>query len=149
MSKIYIADFESAHGFYAAELHELSHATGHKARCNRVQLMEKKLYAAEELVAELGASFLCAEFGIDHASHHCRASDQENSFGIAGSVTAGASGRFQQTARLPENWDRVRAGDRRNPRRRRANWCIHWFASRGSDICAVRSLPTTIRTDRV
>ena len=60
--------FETAHGFYAAELHELSHATGHKSRCNRTQSMEKKLYAAEELVAELGASFLCAEFGIDHSA---------------------------------------------------------------------------------
>jgi antirestriction protein ArdC len=58
--------FESAHVFYAALLHELTHATGHKSRLDRGHSMMAKLYAFEELVAELGASFLCAEFGIDH-----------------------------------------------------------------------------------
>jgi antirestriction protein ArdC len=47
-------------------LHELTHATGHTMRCNRTMSAKPKLYAAEELIAELGASFLCAEFGIDH-----------------------------------------------------------------------------------
>jgi antirestriction protein ArdC len=59
--------FESAHAFYAAEMHEVSHATGHASRCNRVVSAERSKYAFEELVAELGASFLCAEFGIDHS----------------------------------------------------------------------------------
>jgi antirestriction protein ArdC len=60
--------FESAHGFYAALMHELTHATGHSTRCNRGQSMQAKLYAFEELIAELGASFLTAEFGIDHTA---------------------------------------------------------------------------------
>ena len=60
--------FESAHGYYAALTHELTHATGHKTRCNRGQSMQSKLYAFEELIAELGASFLCAEFAIDHTA---------------------------------------------------------------------------------
>jgi antirestriction protein ArdC len=58
--------FESAHGYYAALTHELTHATGHKTRLDRGHSMLAKLYAFEELIAELGASFLCAEFGIDH-----------------------------------------------------------------------------------
>lgn len=58
--------FGDAHGFYATLLHELTHATGHESRCNRTQSVAVKLYALEELIAELGASFLSAEFGIDN-----------------------------------------------------------------------------------
>ncbi len=64
-------------GYYSTLLHELTHWTGHKSRLNRQD--SKKFgdqnYAMEELVAELGAAFLCAEFGIgllpkgDHASY--------------------------------------------------------------------------------
>ena len=49
--------------------HELVHWTGHKKRLNRFDTEKaifdgKKGYAFEELVAELGAAFTCAEFGI-------------------------------------------------------------------------------------
>jgi antirestriction protein ArdC len=53
---------------YAATLfHELVHWTGHSSRLDR-QLGARfglKSKAAEELIAELGAAFLCAEFSID------------------------------------------------------------------------------------
>jgi antirestriction protein ArdC len=53
---------------YAAVLfHELVHWTGHPSRLDR-QLGKRfgaRAYAAEELIAELGAAFLCAEFSID------------------------------------------------------------------------------------
>ena len=63
--------------FYSTLLHELLHWTGHAKRENRVRNFETKRenYAFEELVAELGASFLCAEFGLedvprkDHAQY--------------------------------------------------------------------------------
>lgn len=63
-------------GYYSVLLHELTHWTGAKSRCDRVQAQRtKETYAFEELVAELGAAFLCGEFGIgcgsraDHAGY--------------------------------------------------------------------------------
>lgn len=63
--------------YYSTLFHELTHMTGSQSRLNREKA--KKLgdqkYAAEELIAELGAAFLCAEFDItspeksDHASY--------------------------------------------------------------------------------
>jgi antirestriction protein ArdC len=52
--------------FYAVLLHELTHWTGHPTRCDR-DLRNRfgpESYAMEELVAELGAAFLCARLGI-------------------------------------------------------------------------------------
>src|SRR6185369_9152954 len=47
--------------------HELVHWTGHKSRLNRdlKNRFGAREYAAEELIAELGAAFLSAEFGFD------------------------------------------------------------------------------------
>ena len=52
--------------------HELIHWTAHPSRLDR-QLNERfgsKTAAAEELIAELGAAFLCAEFSIDGSVSH-------------------------------------------------------------------------------
>ena len=62
---------------YGTLLHELTHWTGHKSRCDREfgKRFGTEAYAAEELVAELGASFLCAGLGLaieprkDHAQY--------------------------------------------------------------------------------
>lgn len=58
-------------GYYSVLLHELIHWSGadgrlerHKAK-SQFQVNKQELYAKEELVAELGAAFLCAEFGIN------------------------------------------------------------------------------------
>ena len=64
--------FKDAGNYYAAALHELVHATGHGTRCNR-QLTTRfgtESYAAEELIAELGAAFLCAHCHIDGQLQH-------------------------------------------------------------------------------
>ena len=63
--------------YYSTLFHELAHATGHESRLARRSLMEgkgieahgeaRKVYAEEELVAEMGASFLCAHAGIIEA----------------------------------------------------------------------------------
>lgn len=53
--------------YYATLLHELTHWTGAKKRLDRPGITEKvkpEDYAFEELVAELGAAFLCAGHGI-------------------------------------------------------------------------------------
>jgi antirestriction protein ArdC len=64
-------------GYYATLVHELIHWSGAKPRLARD--MGKRFgdaaYAAEELVAEIGAAFLCAQLGItqelrpDHAQY--------------------------------------------------------------------------------
>lgn len=63
--------------YYSVLLHELTHWTGHKSRLDRLALSRfgSEQYAAEELVAELGAAFLCADLGLslsprpDHAQY--------------------------------------------------------------------------------
>lgn len=59
--------FKGADHFYNTAFHELTHWTGHKLRLDRdlKHRFGERAYAAEELVAELGAAFLCAEFGFD------------------------------------------------------------------------------------
>lgn len=67
----------AAENYYTTLLHEMTHWTGHTSRINR-QIKNKfgdHAYAEEELIAELGAAFLGAEFGIagskvaDHANY--------------------------------------------------------------------------------
>ena len=58
--------FKKADYFYSTLAHEAIHATGAPSRCNR-QLGNRfgsELYAAEELVAELGGAFLSAELQL-------------------------------------------------------------------------------------
>ncbi len=73
-----LEDFKSASAYYAVLLHELTHWTGHKSRLDRGFAPIKKEseeYAFEELIAELGAAFLCADTGVmsdirgDHAHY--------------------------------------------------------------------------------
>lgn len=65
--------------YYAILLHELTHWSGAAHRLDRFtqgKFVEKRDYAFEELVAELGAAILCASLGVtpsprpDHA-HYC------------------------------------------------------------------------------
>jgi len=62
--------FISSEAFYGTLFHELSHSTGHEDRLNRKTLTDgtpfgSQTYSREELVAEMGAAFLCAMSGID------------------------------------------------------------------------------------
>src|SRR3954468_20905450 len=59
--------FKGADHFYNVAFHELTHWTGHKSRLDRdlKHRFGERAYAAEELIAELGAAFLSAEFGFD------------------------------------------------------------------------------------
>ena len=62
-----LSDFESRDAFLATAFHEAIHATGAKQRLNREEFEN---YAFEELVAELGAAFLCAHFGVTGKTQH-------------------------------------------------------------------------------
>src|SRR5262249_23472983 len=56
--------FKDKESYYATALHELTHWTKHESRLDRDfgrQKFGDAGYAREELVAELGAAFLCAE----------------------------------------------------------------------------------------
>lgn len=61
------AAFAEPQAYYATLGHEAVHWTGHPSRLDR-QLSGRfgdSAYAREELVAELGAAFLCADLGLD------------------------------------------------------------------------------------
>lgn len=70
--------FHDAPGYYHTLFHELTHATGHESRLGRLKgdaVLAKfgsEPYAKEELVAELGASYLSGVAGI-------QASQEDNS----------------------------------------------------------------------
>jgi len=59
--------FKTDNHYYTTMFHELTHSTGHVSRLNRLSEdslnFGSKLYAKEELIADLGAAFLMAEAG--------------------------------------------------------------------------------------
>lgn len=68
------AAFATVGGYLATLAHELVHWTGHASRLDRklANSFGSKDYAAEELVAELGAMFVCARLGVagEHIDNH-------------------------------------------------------------------------------
>ncbi|MDT0689383.1 zincin-like metallopeptidase domain-containing protein [Salegentibacter sp. F188] len=58
--------FKKVFGYYSTLFHEMVHSTGHHKRVDRDMKGGKgtKGYAFEELIAEMGAVYLCAESGI-------------------------------------------------------------------------------------
>ncbi|NPD70357.1 DUF1738 domain-containing protein (plasmid) [Lichenicola cladoniae] len=71
------AAFESPARYYSTLGHEHVHWTGHGTRLDRLDevFRKKEGYAREELTAELGSAFLCADLGLedqpreDHADY--------------------------------------------------------------------------------
>ena len=64
--------FASSEEYYATLFHELVHSTGHSKRLDRKLDTDPKPfgspdYGREELVAEMGAAFLCGHSGIKPA----------------------------------------------------------------------------------
>lgn len=64
--------FNNEASYYATLLHELAHWSGHKSRLDRdlSGRFGNEAYAAEELIAELSAAFLCARFNIAGELRH-------------------------------------------------------------------------------
>lgn len=64
--------FSTPENYYATAFHELTHSTGHPSRLAREAVAEvapfgSSVYSREELVAEMGAAYLCAKAGISPA----------------------------------------------------------------------------------
>ena len=72
--------FDSMEHYYAALFHEGCHSTGHKARLDRKfspnERFGDETYSKEELVAEIGAQFLCQRAGItrtlENSAAYCK-----------------------------------------------------------------------------
>ena len=65
--------FGSAEEYYSTLFHELTHSTGHASRVGREGIEEiaqfgSESYSKEELIAEMGAAFLCGLTGIAPAT---------------------------------------------------------------------------------
>lgn len=60
--------FSKSEEYYSVLFHELTHSTGHENRLGRLQNSFSRFgdsnYAKEELIAEIGASYLCNSAGI-------------------------------------------------------------------------------------
>lgn len=66
-----MAKFPVLEEYYSTLFHELTHSTGHKDRLDRKTLVDAVpfgtvQYAREELVAEMGAAYLCGHCGIEN-----------------------------------------------------------------------------------
>lgn len=88
--------FTGSEEYYSTAFHELTHWTGHKSRLNREfgKRFGDNAYAAEELVAEMGAAFICAEFGFDNTA-------------------SSACGTFENSAAYIDHWLKTLAGNER------------------------------------
>jgi antirestriction protein ArdC len=67
--------FDEIESYYSVLFHEMIHSTGHESRLNRLTdtaAFGNEDYSKEELIAELGASFLRAETGINADSQMTR-----------------------------------------------------------------------------
>jgi antirestriction protein ArdC len=65
--------FESKERYYCTLFHELTHSTGHLSRLNRKEINDpirfgSDPYSREELVAEMGAAFLCGHCEIENTT---------------------------------------------------------------------------------
>lgn len=64
-----LKSFNSSESYYVTLFHELVHSTGHLSRLNRSEITDMEslggdAYSTEELVAEIGACYLCSHAGI-------------------------------------------------------------------------------------
>lgn len=106
------ADFRTGEGYYATLAHEAAHWTGHPSRLARdlTGRFGSGAYAAEELVAELGAAFALAALGLaaepreDHARYVAHwlgllRGDRRAIFAAAGKAQAAADWLIAAAAR--------------------------------------------------
>jgi antirestriction protein ArdC len=115
--------FKDAESYAGTKAHELLHWTKHERRLNR-EFGRKRFgdtaYAREELVAELGAAFLCATLGItpepreDHAAYlghwlKVLGDDKRAIFSAASYAQRAVDFLHRlETERSPANWSMVR-----------------------------------------
>src|SRR3546814_21180438 len=78
-SDVCSSDLTSGNAFYATLAHEAVHSTGHRTRLDRETLHkyhdQVAIRAKENMIAEIGAAYLCAALGMestereDHAAY--------------------------------------------------------------------------------
>lgn len=105
--------FLDAEAYYAVLAHELVHWTGHASRLDRDLTLGRfgdEAYAREELVAELGAAFVCADLGLtleprpDHAAYIAswlRVLRNDTRFIVAAAAHAERAARFLADRQAP------------------------------------------------
>ncbi|EGT3611542.1 DUF1738 domain-containing protein [Morganella morganii] len=70
------SQFDCEAEYWATLLHELVHASGHQSRLNREGITSSSrkfgdpIYSFEELIAEMGSAFLCAQVGVQGEVNH-------------------------------------------------------------------------------
>lgn len=69
----HLSIFVTPEEYYSTLFHEYVHATGHEKRLARKSILEPSYfgsheYSKEELVAEMGAAFLCGHAGIENST---------------------------------------------------------------------------------
>lgn len=109
-----LEQFSSVEAYYSTHFHELNHRTGHGSRLNREMNTDNNSsgYAFEELIAELGAVYLCQEVGIEsslenHGSYlthwlgHLK-SDKKAIFTASGAATKSAKYILQNAGIIEE-----------------------------------------------
>lgn len=66
------SQFKDEYSYYATQLHELSHATGHPSRLNRdiINTFGSEEYAKEELRAEISSSFMMQKLKLNYDENH-------------------------------------------------------------------------------
>ncbi len=79
--------FELTEEYYSVLFHELCHSTGHESRLNRrpsteIRAFGDREYSQEELVAEMGAAFLCGVTGIENKTIDNSAAYLDNWLGV-------------------------------------------------------------------
>ncbi len=64
-------NFIDKYSYYATQLHELCHSTGHEKRLNRnLGSNDERDYAREELIAEISSSFLMQKLNVEATAEH-------------------------------------------------------------------------------
>jgi antirestriction protein ArdC len=108
--------FVGASEYYSTAFHELTHWTGAEKRLNRTfgKRFGDCAYSAEELVAELGSAFLCAEFGFDndvidnqaaYLAHWIKALTDHESLFVAAASKASQAVEFTRGLAISETAD--------------------------------------------
>ncbi|MBK8404213.1 MAG: DUF1738 domain-containing protein [Saprospiraceae bacterium] len=78
-----LAQFQSSFAYYASLFHELAHSTGHRSRLNREGIVNSEtfgsvVYSTDELIAELGSSYLSSIAQIDNDTLRQRSASDLN-----------------------------------------------------------------------
>lgn len=111
--------FLDREAYYAVLAHELVHWTGHRSRLDRDLTLGRfgdEAYAREELVAELGSAFVCADLGLtleprpDHAAYIAswlRVLRNDTRFIVAAAAHAERAARFLAEKQPPRRRGQV------------------------------------------